>query len=92
MRIPVTEGKRHAVGDLSFEGNTIVNAEALRRLFKVKSGDRYSQKDIRKGLETAREVYGSGGYFEFTAYPDLKPRAEPAGNRGRATAQTAGIQ
>jgi outer membrane protein insertion porin family len=76
MRIPVTEGRRHAIGDLSFEGNTIVNAEVLRRLFKVKSGDRYSQKDIRKGLETAREVYGSGGYFEFTGYPDLKPRVE----------------
>ena len=79
MRIPVTEGKRHAVGDLTFEGNTIVNAEALRRLFKTRTGDRYSQKDIRKGLETAREVYGSGGYFEFTAYPDLKPRSEQSG-------------
>jgi outer membrane protein insertion porin family len=29
---------------------------------------------IRKGLDDARDVYGSGGYFEFTGYPDLKPR------------------
>jgi outer membrane protein insertion porin family len=86
MRVPVTEGKRHAVGDVSFEGNTIVNAEALRRLFKLKSGETYSQKDIRKGLETARDVYGSGGYFEFTGYPDLRPRAPGAEGSGPAAA------
>ena len=43
-------------------------------LIPMKEGDVYSQQRIRKALDKAREVYGSGGYFEFTAYPDLKPR------------------
>jgi outer membrane protein insertion porin family len=77
LRVPVTEGKRYKVGNFTFEGNTIVKAEALRPLFKLKEGDTYSEKHVRKGLEKAREVYGTGGYYEFTAYPDLQPRDMP---------------
>jgi outer membrane protein insertion porin family len=74
MRVPITEGRRYTVGEVAFEGNTVVPAETLREMFKIKTGDTYSQKMIRKGLETARDIYGGGGYFEFTGYPDLKPR------------------
>jgi outer membrane protein insertion porin family len=81
MRIPVTEGERFRVGDFGFDGNSVVKSEGLRQLFKLRTGDIYSEKKIRKALGKAREVYGSLGYYEFTAYPDLKPRelgdAEP---------------
>ena len=55
----------------------MVKSDALRPLFKVKQGDFYSEKEIRKGLEKAQEVYGAGGYFEFTGYPDYKFRDDP---------------
>ncbi len=84
LRIPVTEGERYKVGSFSFTGNTVVKTEALQPLFKVKVGDFYSEKAIRKGLDKAREIYGSGGYMEFTGYPDLKPRDEPAGTEPQA--------
>lgn len=74
LRIPVTEGSRYRVGNFSFDGNTVLQGEGLRPLFKLKTGDWYSEKRIRDGLDKAREVYGAGGYFEFTAYPDLQPR------------------
>jgi outer membrane protein insertion porin family len=77
LRIPVTEGEKYRVGEFKFDGNTIVDSKALRPLFKLEAGDVYSEKKIRKGLEKAREVYGTGGYFEFTAYPDLAPRDQP---------------
>jgi outer membrane protein insertion porin family len=80
LRIPVTEGKRYKVGNFTFEGNTIVKAESLRPLFKIETGETYSEKQIRKGLEKAREVYGAGGYYEFVAYPDLQPRDMPPMN------------
>ena len=78
LQVPVTEGKKYTVGEFSFEGNKVVNSEALRPLFKLEKGETYSQKKIKKGLEKAQEIYGSGGYMEFTAYPDLKPRDQPA--------------
>lgn len=73
LRIPVSEGRRYRVGTFAFEGNTVVKAEPLNEVFKVDPGEYYSEKKIRKGLEKARELYGTGGYFEFTGYPDLKP-------------------
>ena len=80
LRIPVTEGARYRVGDFKFEGNTVVKEEALRPLFKMKTGDWYAEKRIRKGLEKAREIFGSGGYYEFVGFPDLKPRDLANGN------------
>src|SRR5690606_12778164 len=74
LTVPVTEGERYRVGNFDFDGNTIVKAENLRPLFKLDEGDYYDEEKIRKGLEKARELYGAGGYYEFTAYPDLTPR------------------
>jgi outer membrane protein insertion porin family len=77
LRIPVTEGKRYKVGDFNFAGNTVVKTEALRPLFKINAGDYYNQKRIRQGFQKSQELYGAGGYFEFTGYPDMKFRDEP---------------
>ncbi len=73
LSVPIDEGPRFKVGEFKFEGNTIVKTEFLQPLFKLKPGDWYSDKPIRDGLVKAREVYGAGGYFEFTGFPDLAP-------------------
>jgi outer membrane protein insertion porin family len=77
LKIPVHEGERYKVGDFGFDGNKVLKSEVLRQLFPLKAGDYYSEKQIRKGLQQAQEVYGAGGYWEFTGYPDLKPRDQP---------------
>ncbi len=79
VRIPITEGARYRVGQFDFNGNTVVKSEGLRPLFKVQPGEWYSEKRIRDGLRKTQEVYGGGGYFEFTGYPDLKPQPAAAG-------------
>jgi outer membrane protein insertion porin family len=76
LRIPITEGERYKVGTFNFAGNSVVKTEFLQPLFKLTPGEYYSEKKIRKGLEKAKELYGAGGYWEFTGYPDLKPRDE----------------
>ena len=78
LRVDVNEGRRFQLGTLTIAGNTVLRSEALLPLFKLEEGDVYDEQRIRKGLERARELYGSGGYFEFTAYPDLKPRDQAA--------------
>jgi len=92
LKIPVTEGERYRVGNFEFAGNTVLKAEVLRPLFKLRSGDYYSQGEIRKGFQKAQEAYGSGGYMEFTGYPDNKPRdaADPA--QPRAPAALAAVE
>jgi outer membrane protein insertion porin family len=70
LQIPVTEGPRYRIGEINFTGNTVVKTEGLRPLFKLAPGEWFDEKKIRKGFEKAREVYGTGGYFEFTGAPE----------------------
>ncbi|OFW29923.1 MAG: hypothetical protein A3H97_03815 [Acidobacteria bacterium RIFCSPLOWO2_02_FULL_65_29] len=91
LRIPVTEGNRYRVGNFDFVGNTVVKTEALRPLFNVKAGDYYSQGDIRKGFQKAQEMYGGGGYMEFTGYPDNRPRDLPDPSQPEAPAALAAV-
>ena len=84
LRIPVTEGPRYKLGDFTFDGNTVVKSEALRPLFKLEKGDWYNEKVIRDGLIKAREIYGGGGYMEFTGAPDLRPKNDGIQSDGEA--------
>ena len=84
LRIPITEGPRYKVGSFDVAGNTVVTTDFLKPLFKLTPGNYYSEKGIRKGLEKAQEAYGAGGYFEFTGYPELKPRDEVNPNEPEA--------
>jgi outer membrane protein insertion porin family len=74
--IPITEGERYRVGSFSIDGNTVVRSEALAPVFEVAVGDWYNEEDIRDGLVKARELYGAGGYMEFTGFPDIKPSVD----------------
>ncbi|MSO55435.1 MAG: outer membrane protein assembly factor BamA [Acidobacteria bacterium] len=71
LEIPITEGTRYRVDKFEFAGNDKVPADALRPLFKLKTGDFYNEKRIRDGFEKAKEIYGSGGYFEMTPLPEF---------------------
>jgi outer membrane protein insertion porin family len=84
LKIPINEGSRYKVGNFDIAGNTVVKTDFLKPLFKMNAGEYYAEKKIRKGLEKAREMYGSGGYWEFTGFPDLKPRDDPAPNQPEA--------
>jgi len=89
LQIPVTEGPRYKIGEISFSGNTMVKTEALKPFFKVEPGDWFNEKKIRKGFEKAREAYGTIGFFEFTGAPEYSfpgdpkdPNAPPADGNG----------
>ena len=56
LRIPVTEGQRYRIGKIEFEGNKIVNSEALRPLFKIAGGRSLQREDDPQGI---RESEGS---------------------------------
>jgi outer membrane protein insertion porin family len=77
LRIPVSEGPRYRVGEVSIADNKVVKSEPLVQVFNLKKGKYYSEKRVKKGMEKAREIYGSIGYFEFTAYPDFAFRDLP---------------
>ena len=77
LRVPIDEGERYRIGDLKFAGNEILLEDGLRDIFdNINAGDYYSEGDVRKGFDDARELYGSLGYYEMTLAPDLSPRTD----------------
>jgi outer membrane protein insertion porin family len=75
LRIPVDEGERFRLGDVRFDGNTVVNDFGMSQVFAaLEPGDYYSQRDVVEAIEAARELYGSLGYTELTVFPDLQKR------------------
>ncbi len=77
LRIPVDEGERYRIGEVAFAGNEILLEAGLRRIFDdIEPGAYYSEGDVRKGFDDARELYGSLGYYEMTLAPELSPRTE----------------
>jgi len=77
LRIPLTEGPRYRMGELTFEGNKVLRAEALKPLYKLTPGEWYSRKKLYDGFRTTQEVYGQGGYMEWTPAPMFKYSDDP---------------
>ncbi len=73
ITLPVEEGQRYRLKDITFSGNKAVkNTAALRSLFKIKDGDVFDTEAIRKGLEALRKAYAALGYINFTPVPNTE--------------------
>ena len=73
ITMPVEEGQRYRLKEITFTGNKAVkNTQALRNLFKIKDGDVFDTEAIRKGLESLRKAYAALGYINFTPVPNTE--------------------
>ena len=74
----MSEGERYRVGTVDYEGQEVIKPEALNEIFsEVRPGEYYSEEDVRTGFDIAKELYGSVGYYEMTAFPDYAFRTDP---------------
>ena len=73
LNIPVTEGEQYRVGEMQFEGLKLFKEPFVRRIFKLETGDVYRESRFKKAFEKLRDLYGSVGYFQWTALPKRKP-------------------
>ena len=76
LEIPVTEGAATASASSTFAGNDKVPGDMMRPLFKLRTGDFYNEKRIREGIEKIKEIYGAGGHFEMTPYPEFAAESD----------------
>ena len=71
IKLPVEEGDRFHLKEITFSGNKAVTDTCrLRALFKIKDGDIFDAEAIRKGLENLRKAYAALGYINFTPVPN----------------------
>ena len=76
LEIPVTEGEQYRMGELKFEGLTVLKEDFVRGYFKMVPGDVYNDSKFKKAYEKLRDVYGSLGYFQWTGGTQRKPDPE----------------
>jgi outer membrane protein insertion porin family len=76
LEVPVTEGPQYRVGEVRFDGLTVLKEEIVRPLFKVATGDVYDEGRLKKGFDKLRDIYGAVGYFQWTGAPRKKPDPE----------------
>jgi len=73
ITMPIEEGDRYTLGEITFKGNkAIANTKALRAVFPIKDGDIFDRSKIAKGLESLRKAYGQIGFINFTSIPDTR--------------------
>ena len=79
LSVPVDEGLQYRIGTFQITGDATLRHEAVRDLFDIKEGDRFSLKKLRKGFEKASEMYGTFGFWQWQPIPELTPRGiDPA--------------
>jgi outer membrane protein insertion porin family len=73
IQMTIEEGGRYRLGAITFTGNKqIQNIKALRAQFPLKDGDWFNATAIGKGLDNLKKAYGSLGYINFGAVPNVK--------------------
>jgi outer membrane protein insertion porin family len=73
LTIPITEGEQYKVGEIKFEGLTVLKEQFVRPLFKTETGEVYNESKFKKGFDKLRDIYGSLGYFQWTGAPKRNP-------------------
>jgi outer membrane protein insertion porin family len=70
--LPIEEGGRYRLSEITFTGNKAVkNVKGLRSTFPIKDGDWFNATEFGKGLESLKKAYGSLGYINFGAVPQV---------------------
>ncbi len=74
--IPVEEGDQYRLGELSFEGLTVLKEEFVRDYIKLQPGETYNESKFKKAYEKLRDLYGTLGYFQWTGVTQRDPDPE----------------
>ena len=75
ITLPVEEGQRYRLKEITFSGNkAVTNTAGLRALFKIKDGDVFDTEAIRKGLEALRKGLRGTRLHQFHAGAEHRSR------------------
>ena len=74
--ISISEGTQYRVNKLSIDGATIVPPADLVRYLKMRAGSLYTPDGMGADLKKIRDYYGSRGYVDMVAQPQITPAGQ----------------
>jgi outer membrane protein insertion porin family len=76
MTIPIDEGERWRIGDVTIEGNEVYADEVLLRAFDRPRGEWLRASAVDKGVEAVTDLYRNSGYLYSNIEIELVERPE----------------
>jgi outer membrane protein insertion porin family len=88
IKIPVYEGKRYKVGDVTFKGNSLFSTNEIVPALRHREGPRtkvglsmgvgetFTPKGLSKDRQAIEDFYGARGYIDARVRPVLSPNVE----------------
>jgi outer membrane protein insertion porin family len=76
ISIPITEGARYRLGDLTITGITLFEPGPVRAVVTNQYGDIASSSALQSATQNLRDYYGSRGYIDTLVTYQLQPRME----------------
>jgi len=74
--ISVAEGTQYRVNKIGFEGVAIVDSSELENRLKMREGSLYTPEGMGADLKMVRDFYGSRGYVDMVAQPQVSPAGD----------------
>ena len=71
--ITVQEGIQYHVNSVKMEGVNIVPTDEIKSRLKMRDGSLFTPKGMGDDLKTLRDFYGSRGYVDMLAVPEILP-------------------
>ena len=74
--ISISEGTQYRVSKLALNGVSIAPADELKQQLKMKEGSLYTPDGMSADLKKIRDFYGSRGYVDMVAQPQIEPTGD----------------
>lgn len=76
VTIPIDEGSRWRLGEVTIQGNEKFSDQQLLRAFEIRSGSWLRSKKIDEALEAINEAYQNNGFIYARVDPELEERGD----------------
>lgn len=79
LNIDIVEGDRYKVGNITFEGNKLVDADQLRAVLKTVPGEWFNEQQVQDDANKIRDIYGKYPTSRYFTKAYGKPVVTPDG-------------
>lgn len=76
VTIPIDEGERWRLGEITIEGNEKFSDQQLLRAFQIRGGSWLRAKKIDEALETINDIYQNSGFIYSRVDPEIRERGD----------------
>jgi outer membrane protein assembly factor BamA len=80
LEAEVSDGPRYKLAEITFVENHAFSSEKLRKQFPLRRGDLFERGKVASGLDSLRKLYGTEGFLDWIAVPDVKVASNATAN------------